>query len=77
MVTAETATVYRAAGRRWLTKQGACRAAAKAKIRTRCECERGDHITPPCSCFYHADLERYEKIIRRLARMYAPAEVDA
>ncbi len=32
-VVAETATVYRARGRRWLTLKGACKAAAMAKIR--------------------------------------------
>ena len=30
----ELATVYRAAGRRWLTLDGACRAAARAYVRT-------------------------------------------
>jgi hypothetical protein len=32
-VTEETANVYRAAGRRWLTREGAYRAAAKQAIR--------------------------------------------
>lgn len=71
----ETATVYRAAGRRWLTKRAAGQAEARAKIRQRCECERGDVDVPGYTCHYHNDHGRYMKILRRLGKMYE--RVDA
>ena len=74
----ESATVYRAAGRRWFTKQAACRALARKAVMARCECEPTDQwgpgsldCTPGQTCWYHEDADRYRKIIRRMARMYA------
>jgi hypothetical protein len=78
-ITVETAIVFRAAGRRWFTKAAACRAAAKAKIRSKCECEppeagywhgKGAGY-PGMVCEYHKDEQRYGKLVRRLARFYA------
>ena len=66
----EVAIVYRGGGRRWFTKHAACRADARAKIRTRCECEKGDWFIPPYTCVYHSDMNRFRKIVRRLARLY-------
>ena len=43
-ITIETATVYRAAGRRWFTLEGAANAAAKERIRTALR-ESGDENT--------------------------------
>ncbi|WP_287496879.1 hypothetical protein [Pandoraea sp. CB10b_02] len=65
----------RAGGRRWLTKKAAYRAAAREKLRQRCECDRGDEFTPGETCRLHADPVRYQKLIRRLAFHYA--SVDA
>lgn len=72
-VKTETATVYRGGGRRWFTKRAACNAAAKAKIKTRCECETNDHGSMGLeyiACSYHVDLERFHRIVRRLAAIY-------
>jgi len=71
----ETATVYRAAGRRWFTKKAAGRAEARAKIKQRCTCEKGDGITPGITCHYHEDWVRYMKMLNRLGKMYE--RVDA
>lgn len=65
------AVTYRAGGRRWLTKKAAYRAAAREKLRQRCECDRGDEFTPGETCRLHADSVRYQKLIRRLAFHYA------
>lgn len=73
---AETATVYRGGGRRYFSKRSACRAAARAKIKQRCDCETVDHGfmgVEQIACSYHSDMNRYEKMIRRLARVYAAA----
>ena len=74
----ESATVYRAAGRRWFTKRAACRALARKAVMARCECEPTYQwgpgsldCTPGQTCWYHADADRYRKIIRRMARVYA------
>ena len=74
----ESATVYRAAGRRWFTKRAACRALARKAVMARCECEPTYQwgpgsldCTPGMTCWYHADADRYRKIIRRMARVYA------
>jgi len=67
-VTTEQAKVFRGGGRRWFTPRAACRAEARAAIKQRCECSKGDHETPGETCFYH-DPIRYQKIVRRLARM--------
>lgn len=74
MIAKENAQVFRGGGRRWLTKNAACRAEAKAKIRERCDCETVDHGhmgREHITCSYHADMGRFYKIVRRLARMYA------
>jgi len=74
--TTESTTVYRGGGRRWMTKRAACNAAAKAKIKTRCECEKNDHGPMGIEhlpCAYHADLDRFHKIVSRLARIYFKA----
>ena len=80
-VVVETAKVYKANGRRFLTKRAACRALAKQIINQRCECEP-DHrwgdgscdLTPGVTCWYHKDPERLEKIIRRMARIIMHAK---
>lgn len=71
MIATETATVYRGGGRRWFTKMAACRAEAKARLKTRCECERPDpkHGDGGYQCRYHRD-ENYTRLVRRLARIY-------
>ena len=71
----ETAIVYKAAGRRWLTKRAAGQAEARAKIKQRCDCDKGDSITPGYTCSYHIDHGRYMKMLRRLGKMYE--RVDA
>ena len=78
--TTETATVYRAAGRRWFSKAAACRAAARQKIKSRCWCEPTEWFgpssmdcTPGQVCEYHDDADRLERIIVRLARIYRKA----
>lgn len=69
--------VYRAAGRRWFSKRAACRAAAREKINSRCECEPPEPgYTHGCgypgmTCWYHKDPERYEKLVSKLAAVYA------
>ena len=77
-VTVEPAPkVYRAAGRRWFSKRAACRAAAREKINSRCECEPPEPgYTHGCgypgmTCWYHKDAERYEKLVSKLAAVYA------
>lgn len=78
-ISTETATVYRGGGRRWFTRQAACRAEARAKIKERCECDYCDHPEMPgCPtedfpCRYHDGSERAEKILRRLSRKYLAA----
>jgi hypothetical protein len=75
-VTTETAVVFRAGGRRWFTKNAACRAAARAKINTRCECESAEPDSfdgrgyPGHTCWYH-DQDRYHRLISKLASIYA------
>ena len=70
MIQSEVAVVFRGGRRRWYTKWGAASAEAKATIRAKCECDEGDTVTPPNLCRYHADGERYGKIVRRLARLH-------
>lgn len=43
--TVETATVYRAGGRRWFTQDAALKAYARAQFRAKhtCECEQSDY----------------------------------
>lgn len=74
-IATETATVYRGGGRRWFTKNAACKAEARAKIKEKCECDHIDHEGHgrqdlPCSR-HHPD--RYPKILRRLTRIYINA----
>lgn len=72
IVEIQTATVFKGGGRRFFTKRAAYRSAAKAKIRERCECYPDDPITgdPGESCEYHEDLEKWDRIVTRLARLY-------
>jgi hypothetical protein len=73
---AEQATVYRGGGRRWFSKKSACRAEAKAKIKSRCDCEQIDHGSmgvESVACSYHADMDRFQKIVRRLSNIYLHA----
>lgn len=78
-VTVEVATVYRGGGRRWLTAKAACRAEARAKLKTRCECDYCDHPEMPGAgredlpCGYHDGSERADRILRRLTRLYVAA----
>lgn len=77
MIPAEQqATVYIGGGRRWFTKRAACRAEAKAKVKARCDCESINHGhmgIEYLTCSYHADADRFQKIIRRLSGMYLRA----
>lgn len=72
IVTKETATVYRGAGRRFFTKDAAYRSFAREALRTVCECEEPDHSMgyPGYTCHYHQDEETYQKYVRRLAGFY-------
>lgn len=70
-VKAETATVWRGGGRRWLTKLAAERAEARSTIKRRCECERGDgNRYPDYICALHEDPARYQRMIRLLVAMF-------
>jgi hypothetical protein len=69
----EQATVYRAGGRRWFTRQAAIKAYAGAKWRAKhpCECEHGDYASgyPGYTCQTHdardAVMPRYLRVLRR------------
>lgn len=79
VVSREEATVYRGGGRRWLTQQAAYRAAAKAKIKSICECEQPDTLIDPSgypgfTCSYHKDIDRFQKIVRRLVGLYRASD---
>lgn len=68
----ETAIVYKAGGVRYLTKRAAYVAAARAKIKTRCECVKAYRDEPMYAgetCYYH-EMENYQRIIKRLVRWY-------
>lgn len=69
-VTIETATAYRGGGRRWFTRRAAERAEAKAIIKRRCECDGGNHVTPPYSCMLHRDPVRLQRMIHLLVVMF-------
>jgi len=79
VIRAETATVYRAGGRRFLTLRSAVRGAVRKKLREKCECDYCDHPEMPgCPtedfpCKYHDNSDRAQKIARRLGRMYVTA----
>jgi len=76
MVDIETATVYRAAGRRFLTKSSAYKAEAWAMIKKKypCECnpgmqdEWGHCISPPDICWRHSQNEKFLEIHSRLVK---------
>jgi len=68
----EQSVVYCAGGRRWLTLKAACNSAARKKIMERCDCDRGDEVTPPETCEYHKEA-RYPIILRRLSAKYRKA----
>ena len=77
-IVVETATVYRAAGRRYFRKASAVRALARALIRAHCYCSPGDHVTPGEVCHLHryphngGDLQRRcDVILPRLTRFIA------
>ena len=65
----ESATVYRAGGRRWFTKRAALRAYARRKFKAkhRCECEQGDYGSgyPGYTCHVHAV---WDKVMPRYLR---------
>lgn len=75
-VSAETATVYRGGGRRWLTRKAAERAEARAIIKLRCECSRSDPAIGyyGYTCRYHADPDRYARMVRLLVAMFIRKE---
>ena len=72
IVETQIATVFKGGGRRFFTKRAAYRAAAKAKIRERCDCYPADPRTGDSgeTCKYHEDLNRWDEIVGRLARLY-------
>lgn len=65
VVRAESATVYRGGGRRWLTLGAACRAEARKKIRARLR-ESGDEP-------YDMHDPRYRRLVRTLSHFYRAA----
>ena len=69
-VETRTATVFVGGGRRWFTRKAAERAIAKAAIKKRCECSRGDRITPDYVCEYHRDGDRFQRMIRLFIAMH-------
>lgn len=82
MVTEETARVWRAAGRRWFTKQSAERAEAKAWMFAKrpCDCsppepEYGDGGV---ACHVHdLDQAKFKRIVRRVVlRLRRAAEAE-
>lgn len=79
MIRAETTTVYRANGRRYLTLRAAANAAVRGRLASVCDCDYCDHPEMPgcptehLACPYHNGSERALKIARRLARIYVAA----
>lgn len=79
MIKAETATVYRAGGRRYLTLRAAASAAAREKIAHNCDCDYCDHPEMPGAptedlpCKYHNGSEHAQKVHHRLTRIYLRA----
>jgi hypothetical protein len=76
MIQQSTATVYRGGRRRWLSLDAACRAEAKTRLKTHCDCDSGyseymdnGYEVPPYTCGYHQE-GRYDKFVRRLAAIY-------
>jgi hypothetical protein len=69
-VQTSTTTVYHGGGRRWFTRFAAEKAEARAIIKKRCECDKGDDVTPPYVCTYHNDTERYQRLVHLLVVMF-------
>lgn len=71
MLQIETATVYRAAGRRFFTKDAAIHALAKQKYKQKhpCECSGVDEDY----CGLHPGEPNADKAIRRLTKIYKKA----
>ena len=70
-VTAETATVYRGARRRFLTLNGAVNEEAKAKIRAKYPATPFDPETG--ETFHWTGLPRSEVLLRRMCRLIRTA----
>ena len=78
-VTVEPATVYRAAGRRWFTKEAALKRAAHAMIRRKypCECEEPEwDAYGGYHCGRHPGNDEYDRLRHRLIRKLA-IQLDA
>lgn len=79
MIRAETTTVYRANGRRYLTIRAAANAAARGRVQDKCYCDYCEHPEMPGApteylpCEYHDNSPRAQKMMRRLARIYLQA----
>jgi hypothetical protein len=79
VIRAETTTVYKAGGRRFLTLRAAVNKAVRDRLRDKCECDYCDHPEMPgcptedLPCKYHDNSERAQKIRRRLGRLYIAA----
>ncbi|HMB92545.1 MAG TPA: hypothetical protein VKP65_16950 [Rhodothermales bacterium] len=79
MITKLKATVYRGGNRRFFSLDAAAHAAARAKIKERCECDTVDHGAmgiESITCWYH-EPENYDVLTRRLARIYKKAYFKA
>ena len=75
MVVRETAKIYKGGGRRFFTQKAAYIHAARAKIRSRCDCEPPEYADfetgyIPCPCKYHEDMDKLDRLKNRLARWY-------
>ncbi len=78
MITAETTTVYRGGGRRWLTAETAAKKEAQAMHKlhyaNRCECQdpgyqrNGAMLEDGYTCWAHK-TEFYQRWVKRVARM--------
>jgi hypothetical protein len=74
-VSSSMATVFHGGGRRWFSRRAAERAEAKAIVRRRCECDRGDTVTPAYACAYHRmEPQRFERMIHLLVVMFVRKE---
>lgn len=72
ILSAETATVYRAPnGRRYLRKSSAYYAAARARVRRAYPCECEAEVGYDCGQHTHEYVERRDALVARLARFYA------